>query len=261
MNPLTIDLPDPTLPVVRGRGTIDTPHNISGLKALKKTTSARIGVGRAGARPRTNAMLLFQADHAVTQDALMREVNRQVLTEQGLFVVDSQAGTRQTYLKRPDLGRKLTTEAKQILTERCIKNPDVQIFVGDGLSAAAIEHNLSSIMPVLEHGLRTAGLVMGTPFFVRNARVGLLNEVNAIVQAKVCAVLIGERPGLARAESMSIYAGYQPQPDSTDANRNAICNIYQNGLNPLEAGAVAVELFQRMLNQQTSGVNLTETSV
>ncbi|MCG3210685.1 MAG: Ethanolamine ammonia-lyase light chain [Anaerolineae bacterium] len=256
-NPITIDLPDPTLPAARQRAGLQNPRHAEGAAALQATTPARIGVGRAGARPRTGTILLFQADHAVTQDALMREVDPQLLEDLGLWVVNSQAGSRQEYLKRPDLGRRLTDAARQTVAERCVMQPDVQIFVGDGLSAAAIEHNLPHILPVLKHGLSAAGLSMGTPFFVRNARVGLLNPVNAVVDAKVCAVLIGERPGLARAESLSIYAGYRPQPDSTDANRNAICNIYQDGLNPLEAGAVAVQLFQKMIERQTSGVSLT----
>lgn len=251
-----IDLPDPTLPEARRTPGIDNPVDPEGLSALMATTPARVGVGRAGPRPRTKALLLFTADHGVTQDALMREVDPGLLEEMGMFAVESQVTNRQEYLKRPDLGRKLSEASKDLLRERCAKNPDVQIFVGDGLSGAAIEHNLRKIMPVLEQGLKSAGLTMGTPFFVKNARVGLLNDVNAIVDAKVCAILIGERPGLARAESMSIYLGYRPQPDSTDANRDAICNIYEGGLNPLEAGAHAVQLIQKMIQHKAGGVEL-----
>ena len=251
-----IDLDDPTLPEARQRPGIEKPINPEGLRALMAATPARIGVGRSGPRPRTAASLLFLADHGVTQDALMHEVDPNLLEELGLFSVESQAADRQTYLKRPDLGRKLTEAAKAILRDRCTKSPDVQIFVGDGLSGAAIEHNLRQIMPVLQQGLNSAGLSMGKPFFVKNARVGLLNDVNGIVDAKVCAIMIGERPGLARAQSMSIYLGYRPRPDSTDANRDAICNIYEGGLNPLEAGAHAVQLIQKMIRDETSGVEL-----
>jgi len=201
-------------------------------------------------------LLLFQADHGVTQDALFHEINPKLLEEMGLFVVESRARDRQEYLKRPDLGRKLTEESKRLLQERCVKKPDVQIFVGDGLSGAAIEHNLAKVMPVLKQGLQTAGLSIGTPFFVKNARVGLLNDVNSVVDAQVCVLLIGERPGLARAESMSIYMGYRPKPDSTDANRDVVCNLYEGGLNPLEAGALAVQLIQKTIKYQTSGVDL-----
>lgn len=253
---LQIDLEDPTLPAARQQPGIEQPINPDGLRALMAATPARIGVGRSGPRPRTAANLLFLADHGVTQDALMHAVDADLLEELGLFSVESMAADRQTYLKRPDLGRKLTEAAKAVLRDRCTKNPDVQIFVGDGLSGAAIDHNLRQIMPVLQQGLSSAGLSIGTPFFVKNARVGLLNDVNGIVDAKVCAILIGERPGLARAQSMSIYLGYRPRPDSTDANRDAICNIYEGGLNPLEAGAHAVQLIQKMIRDETSGVEL-----
>jgi ethanolamine ammonia-lyase small subunit len=253
---LAIDLEDPTRPEARRAPGVTNPVNPEGLEGLMAATPARIGVGRSGPRPRTAASLLFVADHGVTQDALMHEVDPNLLGEMGLFSVESQVSDRQEYLKRPDLGRRLTEEAKATLRERCVKNPDVQVFVGDGLSGAAIEHNLRQILPVLREGLQGAGLSMGTPFFVKNARVGLLNDVNTVVDAKVCAILIGERPGLARAESMSIYLGYRPRPDSTDANRDAICNIYEGGLNPLEAGAHAVQLIQRMIRDRTSGVGL-----
>jgi ethanolamine ammonia-lyase small subunit len=253
---LQIDLDDPTLLAARQRPGIEKPIDPDGLRALMAATPARIGVGRCGPRPRTAASLLFLADHGVTQDALMHEVDPNLLEELGLFSVESQATDRQVYLKRPDLGRRLTEAAKAVLRDRCSRNPDVQIFVGDGLSGAAIDHNLRQIMPVLQQGLGSAGLSLGTPVFVKHARVGLLNEVNAIVDAKVCAILIGERPGLARAHSMSIYLGYRPRPESTDANRDAICNIYEGGLNPLEAGAHAVQLIQNMIKRQTSGVDL-----
>jgi ethanolamine ammonia-lyase small subunit len=253
---LRIDLEDPTLPEARQRTGIADPINPEGLAALMAATPARIGVGRSGPRPRTAARLLFLADHGVTQDALMHAVDPRFLEELGFFTVESQAADRQTYLKRPDLGRKLTEASRAMLRERCVKSPDVQVFAGDGLSGAAIEHNLRHILPVIQQGLQSAGLSLGTLFFVRNARVGLLNDVNAIVDAKVCAILIGERPGLARAESMSIYLGYRPGPEATDAQRDAICNIYAGGLNPLEAGAHAVQLIQKMIRDQASGVDL-----
>lgn len=238
---LIIDLPDPTTTQQR---------------RLHEHTPARIGIGRAGPRPRTTDLLLFQADHGVTQDALMREVDPDLLLEMGLFQVNSRASSRQEYLKRPDLGRLLTTEALQTLADRLVKQPDVQLFVSDGLSAAAVEHNLPVLLPALQLTLHQAGLTVGTPFFVRNGRVGLLNAVNQVAAANVCAVLIGERPGLARAESMSIYLGFRPTPSATDAQRNVISNIYEGGLPPPEAARQAVRLIQKMIAQQTSGVDL-----
>ncbi len=70
-------------------------------------------------------------------------------------------------------------------------------------------------------------------------------------------LLIGERPGLGRAESMSIYMGYRPRAGHTDAERDVICNVYDNGgTNPLEAGAYAVQMAAKMMQLQASGVRL-----
>lgn len=247
MSDFRLDLPDPTTAESRAVGPLPT---------LRQTTPARIVTGRAGPRPPTTQMLLFQADHAVTQDALMRQVDPDLLEEMGLFQVASQASNRIEYLKQPELGRQLSPEAIATLQERLSPQTDVQIFVGDGLSAAAVEHNLPILLPALIIGLQQLGFTVGPPFFVQNARVGLLNAVNQIAQAKVCLVLIGERPGLARAESLSIYLGYRPTPEATDAQRNVISNIYQNGLKPQEAAAQTLQLIQKMVAQQTSGVNL-----
>jgi ethanolamine ammonia-lyase small subunit len=253
---LHIDLSDPTALENRRRPGIAHPNDAEGLRALMASTSARIGVGRAGPRYRTGSLLLFQADHAVTQDALMRDVDPGLLEELGLFSVQTQVSDRETYLLRPDLGRLLSPEARTTIEERCTKAPQVQLVVGDGLSAAAIEANLREILPVLMQGLQSAGLSIGTPFFVRFARVGLMNDINTIIDAQVIVLLIGERPGLGRAESMSAYLGFQPRPESTDADRNVICNIFDGGTNPLEAGAAVVQLVQEMIAHQTSGVKL-----
>lgn len=253
---LGLDLPDITTNAWRMRPFVQHPANDSSLRALMATTPARIGIGRAGARYRNIPQLLFWADHAVTQDALFKEIDANLLTRFGLFEVQSQVSNRQEYLLRPDLGRKLSDSAKQTLQERCIKQPDVQLYVADGLSAAAIEHNLPDILPVIQQGLQQAGVKLGTPFYVKYGRVGLMNDVNSIVDAKVVATLIGERPGLGRAQALSVYMGYRPQPDSTDADRDVVCNIFNGGTNPLEGGAYVVEYIKRMLKHQASGIKL-----
>jgi len=259
---LVIDLPDPTEPEPRHRIHVDNPVDPEGLRNLCATTNARIGVGRAGTRPRTGALLLFQADHAVTQDAIYGTVPEQVKEQFHLFTVRTQVADRGEYLLRPDLGRRLTDEAKATIAERCTKSPDVQICVGDGLSAAAVEHNLPDIYPVIEQGLKSAGLTVGTPFFIENCRVGVMNDVNTVVRAKLVLLLIGERPGLGIADALSAYMGYDPEPGRTDADRDLICMITAHGgTNPLEAGAYIVELIRKSLKYQASGVRLRELSV
>ncbi|HNQ96385.1 MAG TPA: ethanolamine ammonia-lyase subunit EutC [Anaerolineales bacterium] len=253
---LSIDLPDPTL--TRSTPRVKNPKDADGLKALMASTTARIGVGRAGPRYSTAELLLFQGDHAVTQDALYRDVDQKLLDEFNLFTVQTKiTGGKQEYLLRPDLGRLLNDDAKRIINEKCQKNVNVQLVVGDGLSAAAIEANLRQIFPVLKQGVQTAGLTFGTPFFVKYARVGVMNDVGELIKPDVVILLIGERPGLGRAESMSAYMGYKPKYGDTDADRDVVCNIFENGgTNPLEGGAFVVQIAQKMRKHQASGVKL-----
>lgn len=258
---LVIDLADPTRDEARHAMLVDDPVDADGLRNLMDTTAARLGVGRAGARPKTQTALLFQADHGVTQDAIYGEVSEEIREEMNLFTVQSRAEDRQEYLLRPDLGRKLSDDARKQVEEKCTKNPDVQICVIDGLSAAAIDNNLRDIYPVISEGLKSAGLTLGTPFFVQNGRVGIMNDINSIINAKVVLLLIGERPGLGIADAMSAYMGFDPQPGKSDADRDLICMITTHGgTNPLEAGAYIVEFIKRMIKYGASGIKLREVA-
>jgi ethanolamine ammonia-lyase small subunit len=255
---LNIDLPDPTLNEYRYKARVKNPKDANSLRALMDSTTARIGVGRAGPRYSTASLLLFQGDHAVTQDALYRDVDQKLLDQFNLFTVQTKiTGGKQEYLLRPDLGRLLNDDAKRIINEKCQKNVNIQLCVGDGLSAAAIEANLRQIFPVIKQGVQNAGLTFGTPFFIKYARVGVMNDVGELIKPDVVILLIGERPGLGRAESMSAYMGYKPKYGDTDADRDVVCNIFENGgTNPLEAGAFVVQLAQNMRKSQASGVKL-----
>lgn len=258
---LVIDLADPTLEEPRHAMLVEDPYDADAVRSLMATTSARLGVGRAGPRPKTQTALLFQADHGVTQDAIYGTVTEEARDEFDLFTVTSRVADRGEYLLRPDLGRRLSDEARKTIEERCVKNPDVQIIVGDGLSAAAINNNLSDIYPVLEQGLKSAGFSLGTPFFIENARVGIMNDVNSIIHAKALVLLIGERPGLGIADAMSAYMGFDPQPGKSDADRDLICMITTHGgTNPLEAGAYIVEFVKRMIKYSASGVKLRQAA-
>ncbi|MFP4312008.1 MAG: ethanolamine ammonia-lyase subunit EutC [Nitriliruptoraceae bacterium] len=252
-----IDLDDPTEEAARHALYVEDPYDPEGLANLAATTSARLGVGRAGPRPRTRSLLLFQADHGATQDAIHGTVDPAVLERFDLFTVTTRVADREEYLLRPDLGRRLSDQARAVLEERCVKGAQVQLVVADGLSAAAIDNNLARILPVIQQGLSAAGISMGTPFFVENARVGLMNDINDIVDAEVVILLIGERPGLGIADALSAYMGYRPTAGKTDADRDLICMITEHGgTNPLEAGAYVVEFAKRMLAHQASGVEL-----
>jgi ethanolamine ammonia-lyase small subunit len=255
---LSIDLPDPTVPERRTQPGIQKPISPEALESMIASTTARIGVGRAGPRYRTASLLLLQADHAVTQDALMRDVDHQLLDEFGLFTVQTCiTGGKQQYLLRPDLGRRLSDDARRTIGDRCTRGANIQLCVGDGLSAAAIEANLRPILPVIQQGVLAARLTFGTPFFIKYCRVGVLNDIGDILKPDVVILLIGERPGLGRVESMSAYMAFRPKTGDSDADRDVVCNIFENGgTNPLEAGAVVVQTAQKMIQHQASGVKL-----
>ena len=255
---VSIDLPDPVLPEHRYKMRVKNPRDANGVKAMIESTTARIGVGRAGPRYKTASLLLFQGDHAVTQDALYRDVDQKLLDEFNLFTVQTKiTGGKQEYLLRPDLGRQLNDDARRIVNEKCQKSPNIQLCVGDGLSAAAIEANLRQIFPVIKQGAQAAGLTLGTPFFIKYARVGVMNDIGELIKPDVVILLIGERPGLGRAESMSAYMAFKPKTGDTDADRDVVCNIFENGgTNPLEAGAFVIQIAQKMRKHQASGVKL-----
>ncbi len=255
---LHIDLPDPTREENRRTPGVKNPQDADGLSALMSSTTARIGAGRAGARFRTGSWLLFESDHAVTQDALVREVDPALLQRMNMFSVQTCiTGGKEEYLLRPDLGRRLNPEATELIRQKCAPKPNIQICAGDGLSAAAIEANLEKIIPVMTSGFQNAGLTVGTPFFIRFCRVGVMNDIGDLLQPDVLILLIGERPGLGRADSMSAYMAYRPQKGHSDADRDVICNIYDTGgTNPLEAGAFVVQMARKMISKQASGIKL-----
>ncbi|MBM4424728.1 MAG: ethanolamine ammonia-lyase subunit EutC [Chloroflexi bacterium] len=255
---LSIDLPDPTLPEYRYKPRVRNPKDSEALKAIIASTTARIGVGRAGPHYNTYSLLLFQGDHAITQDALMRDVDQKLLDDLGLFTVQTKiTGGKQEYLLRPDLGRLLGDEAKKTIGEKCVKSPNIQLVVGDGLSAAAVEANAREMFPVIINGAKQAGLSVGTPFFIQYCRVGVLNDIGEALKPDVVILLIGERPGLGRAESLSAYMAFRPKTGDTDADRDVVCNIFQNGgTNPLEGAAFTIQIAQKMIKHQASGVKL-----
>ena len=229
-----------------------------GLQRMKRKTTARIGVGKAGARLNTQTMLTLRADHAQARDAVFVDVNPQVLDELGLFTVQTCCDDKNTYVTRPDLGRTLSKEAVQTLKEKCVMNPDVQIYAADGLSSTAIQVNLPKILPVLVDSLKAKGLKVGTPFFLRFGRVGSQEHVAETLGAKVVCVLIGERPGLATAESMSAYIAYNAYVGMPESKRTVVSNIHKDGTAAVEAGAYVADVIEQILEQKASGVELVK---
>lgn len=243
---------------VLGESALKDPLDPDSLARMKKRTTARIGVGKCGPRLNTQTLLKLRADHASARDSVFADVDQKVLDRMGLFTVVTDAGDKNTYLTRPDLGRHLNDEAVQVLKTKCVMDPDVQIYVSDGLSSAAVEANVERILPILIEGCKGLGLKVGTPFFMKFGRVAAQDQVAEITGAKITCVLIGERPGLATAESMSAYIVYNGYVGIPEAKRTVVSNIHKDGLTAVEAGAYIVEMFQLMLEQKASGVDLVK---
>ncbi|MFW6000775.1 MAG: ethanolamine ammonia-lyase subunit EutC [Halanaerobium sp.] len=235
---------------------VDNPENKEAFLKLKENTSARLGVGRAGPRYKTETLLRFRADHAAAMDAVFTDVSDELIKEMNLFKVKTLCRDKDEYLKRPDLGKKFSDETLAEIHDKCDLNPQVQIYAADGLSSTAIEANLKDIFPAIKQGLEGYNITIGTPFFVQYGRVASMEPISKCLDADVCCVLIGERPGLATAESLSCYMAYKAEIGMPESRRNVISNIHADGTPAVEAGAHIADVIKAMLEQKTSGLDL-----
>jgi ethanolamine ammonia-lyase small subunit len=236
---------------------VENPHRAEVLTELRRSTAARVCTGRAGPRPRTQALLRFLADHSRSKDTL-KEVPEEWVKAQGLLEVRSEISDKNLYLTRPDMGRRLSAEAIEALKSQCVMNPDVQVIISDGLSTDAITANYEEILPPLLSGLKQAGLKVGTPFFVRYGRVKIEDQIGELLGAKAVILLVGERPGLGQSESLSCYAVYSPRVATTvEADRTCISNIHQGGTPPVENGGGDCGFGQAHAGAKASGINMT----
>jgi ethanolamine ammonia-lyase small subunit len=224
------------------------------MKAMLASTPARIGVGRSGARYRTNTLLRFRADHAAAKDAVLSEVDEKLVARLGLVELPTQAPDKKTFLVRPDAGRVLAEAGVRLLQEKCARAPQLQLCYGDGLSAAALNAHLEAFHGAFVRAAHARGLQLGTPVFVRRSRVKVMDQIAQLLGAEACVFVCGERPGLGFADSMSAYFIYRPQAGATDADREVISNINPRGLDPLRAAESLADACARILREKKSGV-------
>ncbi|MDT3442316.1 ethanolamine ammonia-lyase subunit EutC [Pseudofrankia sp. BMG5.37] len=259
----------PTIPAGAGSAEPAVPATGPGQggafeRRVRAVTPARLFLGRSGTSLRTADQLALRADHAAAQDAVHAALDLETgllapLGDRfGLFAVGSAAPDRATYLRRPDLGRSLSAEGRAEVARRCPRGADLQVVVGDGLSVAAVDAQVPALLPALLDAAREAGWSVGQVFAVRNARVGLLNEIGELLDPAASVLLIGERPGLVTAESLSAYLAWRPRPGHTDADRNLISNIHARGVDIPQAVARILALATAMRAANTSGVLVKE---
>jgi ethanolamine ammonia-lyase small subunit len=248
----------------RSNGLVPNADSAEVVRRIRMHTPARLLVGRAGAAYRTETQLQLREDHAKARDAVRAELDlktafdSQFIERWNLFEVHTRASTKLEYLARPALGREFSDESRAEILRRCSSGRNIQILIGDGLSALAIQSQVPQLLPLLVEGARKSGWSIGQTFVTHHCRVGILNEIGELLKPQVVILLIGERPGLASAESMSAYMAYRPNRSHSDANRNLISNIHDRGLSAPGAVARILNLSAQMMRLGISGCTLKE---
>lgn len=229
------------------------------LRQLRARTPARLLEGRSGAAYRTETQLRLREAHAAARDAVRVEFDPSAifgaafLEKWGLFETSTRARTKDEYLLNPDLGRHFSDASRAEISRRCEKSADIQIAIGDGLSVQAVAAQVPAFLPLLHESTVRRGWSFGHVFVIRHCRVGIMNEIGELLFPSVVVLLIGERPGLAAADSLSAYMAYRPNAARTDADRNLVSNIHSRGLSAEYASRRIIELAAHMIAEKISG--------
>lgn len=247
-------IPDITQVDLRKLYRVENAENPQAFRKMKERTPARLGCGRAGARYPTLTMLRFRADHAAAQDAVFSQVEEDFAKKHGLLPTKTRCADREEYLTRPDLGRCFDEHNAKAIKGVIPTPPRVQLVVGDGLSAAAIEANAMDCLEAIRDGLRLQGIDVGQGIFVKYCRVGAGDAIGDITGCELVCVLVGERPGLATDKSMSAYITYRPHTGVSESSRTVVSNIHAQGTPAVEAGAYIADVIGKILEKRVSGV-------
>ncbi|MBV7513249.1 ethanolamine ammonia-lyase subunit EutC [Pseudomonas sp. PDM25] len=237
------------------------------LLELRRLTPARIALGRTGTSMPTSAQLDFQYAHAQARDAVHLPFDSAGLSAQlaergrASLRLHSAATDRNSYLQRPDLGRKLSDESAQTLRDYALANPgdvDLAIVVADGLSALAVHRHTLPFLARMEDQIVNDGWSVSPVILVEQGRVAVADEIGELLGAKMVVILIGERPGLSSPDSLGLYFTYNPKVGLTDAYRNCISNVRLEGLSYGMAAHRLLYLMREACRRQLSGVNLKD---
>lgn len=230
---------------------------------LRRFTDARIALGRAGVSLPTRPHLEFQFAHARARDAVHLPLDVAALAgglaERKIETVRvrSAAGDRRTYLTRPDLGRRLDADSRAGLAARSADGR-VAFVVADGLSALAVHRHAIPLLEIVLPRMAETGLEPGPVVLVEHGRVAVGDDIGEHLGASLAVVLIGERPGLSSPDSLGVYLTYGPRAGRTDAQRNCISNIRQEGLGYAEAADKLLYLMAEAHRRRLSGVQLKD---
>lgn len=235
-------------------------------RRLRALTPARIALGRAGGSLPTAAHLDFQLAHALARDAVHEafdiDATGKALRQAGMesVAVRSAAGRRDRYLQRPDLGRRLDSDSRELLVRHFTPGtgPDAVFVVADGLSARAVHRHAVPLLAQVGPRLLDEGWSLAPVVLAEQGRVALGDEIGALLGAMLVVVLIGERPGLSSPDSLGAYLTWQPRLGRTDADRNCISNIRPEGLGYDPACQRLHYLMREARRRRLSGVRLKD---
>lgn len=248
-------------------------------ESLQQYTTARVSLGQAGPAIPTREQLRFQLDHALARDAvhaqldvtaMLRGIQQRKMECLALrsAIAATPGDDRRFYLRRPDLGRTLHPDSREILLRSAAgaaKNPEAVFVIADGLSALAVERHalplLDALLDITPHLLPLDELDIGPVCVVSQGRVAIGDEIGDLLRARLSIVLIGERPGLSAPDSLGVYITWNPRPGRTDAERNCISNIRHQGLSYADAAQRIVFYRNAAKRLQATGVTLKENFV
>ena len=240
--------------------------NLDPWQQLKSFTRARIAIGRVGSSLPTKEVLDFGLSHAMARDAVHLPLDVDVLQvdiqAQGFSTirVKSMAADRATYLLRPDWGRRLSEQSLTALTQHKPAKPiDFLIVVGDGLSSLAVARHVMPLLAEMRHHI-PSDWHTGHVVIASQARVAIGDEIGQALNARMVAMLIGERPGLSSPDSLGIYLTYNPKLGLSDADRNCISNVRPEGLQYAAAAKKLMWLSKEAMRLKVTGVALKDES-
>ena len=232
---------------------------------LRQSTPARIALGRSGNAMPTREVLRFSLDHARARDAVHCALDVQALQQQLTLLgrdslcVSSSAPNRASYLRRPDLGRRLSRQDAARLDALAMPPGDLCLVLADGLSAQAVQRHALPVLQALWERLPAAWLVAPV-VLATQARVALGDDIASRLRSRMVAVLIGERPGLSSPDSMGIYLTWAPRTGCLDSQRNCLSNIRPQGLTYAEAASRLAWLMREAASRGITGVALKDES-
>ena len=231
--------------------------------SLRSATPARIGLGRRGDAPPLAAMLEFQLAHARARDAVHAPLDTAaVAADVGpAIMVRSAAPDRITYLRRPDLGRTLDAESRAVLTGEARPRDgwDAVFVIADGLSSIGVQQSAAPLLQICRARLK--GWSIAPVVIATQARVALGDQIGELLNARLCAVMIGERPGLSIANSLGVYITWQPRSGRRDAERNCVSNIHPDGLSCAAGAEMVIWLMTEARRRKLTGVELKAEAI